>query len=92
MLRYILFLFVLMFSVSPAFGSGTVEVPRITPEELNSKLERGDGVLVLDVRAGLSKRERLTVIKGAVRKPLAEIYRGAGLPADMEKEIVTYCT
>lgn len=86
-----LFLF-LIFLTLPAFGAGVDIVPRITPQELNSMLTSEEEILVLDVRGGISEEKDLIVIKGAVRKALAELYRGEGLPTDKDKEIVTYCT
>lgn len=87
---FVFLAFVLL--AQPAFGSGEGGVPRITPMELNSMLQSGKDILILDVRGGLSLERDLTVIKAAVRKPVAEIYRGEGLPVDMEQEIVLYCT
>ncbi|MBE9531664.1 MAG: hypothetical protein IME98_02535 [Proteobacteria bacterium] len=85
------FLF-LLFLALPAFSAGADNVPRTTPAELNTMLERGDDLLVLDVRHALSQDKDSVVIKGAVRMALAELYRGEGLPMDKNKKIVTYCT
>lgn len=82
-----LFLFLIFFAV-PAICAWAESVPRITPLELSRILDRGDDILILDVSGSDSQ----DVIKGAVRKPFGELYRGEGLPTDKEKHIVTYCT
>ncbi|MEK6539038.1 MAG: rhodanese-like domain-containing protein [Deltaproteobacteria bacterium] len=66
-------------------------VPRITKEELKAKMERGEDIIVLDVRTGMSYKGSDIKIKGAMRIPPDAIdMRYKELP--MDKEIITYCT
>jgi rhodanese-related sulfurtransferase len=63
-----------------------MDIPRITPEELKAKVDRGEPVLILDVRKAPDGGK----IRGALHVPLAEIETGAAsLPRD--REIVAYC-
>lgn len=72
-------------SPKPTVGA---DVPRITPEELEEKLDGGDGVVVVDVRSEEAFDRRH--IKGAISIPLTSIaVRYAEVPSD--KEIVIYC-
>lgn len=66
-------------------------VPRIAKEELKAKMERGEDIIVLDVRTGMSYKGSDSKIKGAMRIPPDAIdMRYKELP--MDKEIITYCT
>ena len=64
--------------------------PRITPEELNQRMERGEDVVVVDVRRG-SYETSSDKLPGAIRidpeeyeSEFERIPRGA--------RVVTYCT
>ena len=60
-------------------------IPRITIEELKAKMDKKEGVIVVDVRGHAG-----TLIKGAVLIPVAEIEKNLNkLPKD--KLIVTVC-
>lgn len=66
-------------------------VSRIAKEELKAKMERGEDIIVLDVRTGMSYKGSDIKIKGAMRIPPDTIdMRYKELP--MDKEIITYCT
>ena len=66
-------------------------VPRIAKEELKAKMERGEDIIVLDVRTGMSYKGSDIKIKGALRISQDAIdMRYKELP--MDKEIITYCT
>ncbi|MBI5048044.1 MAG: hypothetical protein HZB54_03715 [Deltaproteobacteria bacterium] len=71
--------------------AANTNVQRITKEELKSKIERGEDILILDVRTGGSYTGSKVKIKGAVRMaPDAVDVWSKSLPKD--KEIITYCT
>lgn len=79
----------LIFSSSlMAAGDG---VPRITKEELKAKLDKGEKIIILDVRTAGSYNGSVMRIKGDMRKEpnMAESWY-KDLP--MDREIVTYCT
>lgn len=64
---------------------------RITKEELKAKMEKGEDIIVLDVRTSGSYLDSKIKIKGAVRiDPAAIEAKYKSLP--MDKEIITYCT
>ena len=66
-------------------------VPRITIEELKAKMDKGQDILVLDVRTGRSYDGSKVKIKGALRIAPDEVEtRYKELTKD--KEIITYCT
>jgi len=66
-------------------------VSRITKEQLKAKMEKGEDIIVLDVRTGMSYKGSDIKIKGAMRIPPDAIdMRYKELPLD--KEIITYCT
>jgi hypothetical protein len=75
----------------PAVFSATDGVPRITVQELKAKIDRGEALVVVDVRTGQDYADSRIKIKGAVRIPIVQIEeRYRELPKD--KEIVLYCT
>lgn len=82
--------------VLSACGSGVAntpetkdEVPRISPEDLKSKLDEGQRILVVDSRSSVQFEQRH--IPGAVSVPLSEVEsRLDELPQN--QEIVVYCT
>lgn len=66
-------------------------VPRIIKEELKTKMDKGENIIVLDVRTGGSYDGSKVKIKGALRIAPNEVEsRYKELPKD--KEIITYCT
>jgi hypothetical protein len=75
----------------PAVFSATDGVPRITVQELKAKIDRGEALVVVDVRTGQDYADSRIKIKGAERIPIVQIEeRYRELPKD--KEIVLYCT
>lgn len=70
---------------------GITAEDRITIKELKAKMDRGEGILILDVRTSRSYLDSKIKIKGAVRIDPDSIERKYQvLPKD--KEIITYCT
>ncbi|MBM2838949.1 MAG: hypothetical protein HW415_1574 [Deltaproteobacteria bacterium] len=66
-------------------------VPRITKEELKAKMDKGQDIIVLDVRTGGSYDGSKVKIKGALRIAPDEVEsRYKELTKD--REIITYCT
>ena len=75
----------------PAVFSQADGVPRITVQELKAKMDKGDDLVVVDVRTGQDYADSRIKIKGAVRIPIVQIEeRYKELPKD--KEIILYCT
>jgi len=89
-----LFLLSLVFfnyMIVPAVFSAEDNIPRITVQELKAKMEKGEDLLVIDVRTGNDYERSKIKIKGAVRISIVKIEeRSRDLPKD--KEIITYCT
>jgi len=74
-------------SMSPS----TNDIHRITPQELDARLQRGERIMLLDVR----RRDKWAVkqggIPGAMWIPLEEVpQRARDLPRDAQ--IITYCS
>jgi len=66
-------------------------VPRIAKEELKAKMDKGEDILILDVRTGASYNGSNVKIKGAMRFAPNDVDAWSkNLPKD--KEIITYCT
>ncbi len=85
-------LFVCLLSLPGFSKAADSDVPRITPEQLNTLISGEQGVFIIDVRRGIGNKQNPISIKGAVIKPLPELYRGEGLPENFDTNIVTYCT
>lgn len=69
----------------------TVEVTRITPDEVKARMDRGEKFVFVDSRNDKAWAESDVKLPGAVRLPLNEAERRAGeLPRD--RAIITYCT
>jgi len=73
----------------PTPTMGTAEVPRLSPEEVNERLDSRADVVIVDVR---SKEDFDGAhIKGAISIPLSEVEaRYTELPRD--REIIIYCS
>ncbi|HBR17133.1 MAG TPA: hypothetical protein DD725_05945 [Deltaproteobacteria bacterium] len=86
------FIVVLGFLILPIIALAADDnVPRITKEELKAKMDKGEDILVLDVRTGMSYTGSKTKIKGSMRMAPNDIeVWSKNLPKD--KEIITYCT
>jgi len=93
-LKYLLNLLFIAFFIhlmTAAVFSDTGSVPRITAQELKAKIDKGEDILIIDVRTGFDYERSKIKIKDAVRISIVRIEEKAGeLPRD--KEIVTYCT
>ena len=92
MKKFYMLVMILVLAVLPVFAIAANEaVPRISREELKSKIENNKGVIILDVRTKGSYEGSNIKIKGAIRIAPEEIETGyRQLPKD--REIVTYCT
>ena len=76
---------------APAVFSAADNVPRITVQELKAKMDKGEDLVIVDVRTGDDYERSKIKIKGAVRIPIVKIEERYGeLPKD--KQIITYCT
>lgn len=76
---------------APAVFSVEDDVPRITVQELKAKIDKGDDLVIVDVRTGNDYEASKIKIKGAVRISIVQIEeRYRELPKD--KQIITYCT
>jgi predicted sulfurtransferase len=77
--------------IVPAVFSATDDVPRITVQELKTKMDKGEDLVIIDVRTGKDYEGSRIKIKGAVRIPIVQMEeRYKELPKD--KQIITYCT
>ena len=77
--------------IVPAVFSATDGVPRITVQELKAKMDKGEDLVIIDVRTGEDYAGSRIKIKGAVRIPIVQMEeRYKELPKD--KQIITYCT
>lgn len=90
LLFFLSIVFLNYLTVPPAFCQAD-GVPRITVQELKAKIDKGDDLVIVDVRTGQDYADSRIKIKGAVRIPIVQIEeRYKELPKD--KEIVFYCT
>ncbi len=81
----------LLFITAPAYALGMDDVPRITPEELKTRIDKGEKIVILDARSVISYARSKVRIKGDVRMAPHEISeRAKELP--LGREIVAYCT
>jgi hypothetical protein len=68
-----------------------LRIARITADELKQRLDSGEKVIILDLRAALDVEATPFSISGALRVAAEEIeQRSADVPRD--REIVLYCT
>ena len=81
----------LILVAAPSMALDAADVPRTSPKELKKKLDKGERVIVIDMRIGRSYTESPYRIKGDLRIRLNELAKRVGeLP--MGWEVVTYCT
>ena len=67
------------------------DVPRMSPEELYTRMAQGEAVVILDVRTMDGRSVHPDQIPGTRWLPLAEVVQQADtLPR--QRTIVTYCT
>lgn len=68
-----------------------LSIARIAPEELKRKLDRGENVLVIDVRHAFDFESDPVTIPGALRIPFEQMEEGR-TDVPLDREIVIYCT
>ena len=77
--------------IVPSAFSATDAVPRITVQELKAKMDKGEDIVIIDVRAGREYEDSKIKMKGAIRISIVQLENRINeLPRD--KEIITYCT
>jgi hypothetical protein len=77
-------------SFAPALSRAAEDVPKITIQELKTKMDRREKIIILDVRSGADYAASKVKITGAVRIPLDQLKdRYKELPAG--SEIIAYC-
>ena len=68
-----------------------IRIARITPAELKAKLDRGEDILIVDVRDRIDFESEPTIIPGALHLTIEDMdSRHQEIPR--EREIVLYCT
>ena len=67
-----------------------LSIARITPEELKAKLDRGEDIMIIDVRQALDFEADPYIIPGAVRMLFEQAESNPVVSGD--REIVVYCT
>jgi hypothetical protein len=68
-------------------------IPRISIEDLQSKINNDEPILIIDSRVDVNEQFTVGHIKGAVPVPLAKITSGEWTPpSDKNLEIIIYCT
>lgn len=67
------------------------DVPRMSPEELYTRMMQGEGVVVVDVRTADGLSVHPYQIPGTRWLPLAEVVQRADM-LPRQGTIVTYCT
>jgi predicted sulfurtransferase len=77
--------------IVPAVSSAQDNIPRITVQELKAKMDKGEDLVVVDVRTGNDYEASKIKIKGAVRISIVKIEERYN-DLSKDKEIITYCT
>ena len=91
MQRFYSIIIAIIFIAMPFIAAADDGVPRIAKEELKAKMDKGEDILILDVRTGASYNGSNIKIKGAMRFAPNDVDAWSkNLPKD--KEIITYCT
>jgi membrane protein DedA with SNARE-associated domain len=67
-----------------------LSISRITPEELKSKLDAGEDIIIMDLRSSLDFKADPYTIPGAIRMAPENLMRRENIPLD--QETVLYCT
>ena len=67
-----------------------LRIARITPEELKSKLDAGEDLMILDVRHSLEFKAEPQTIPGALFLPLEQLQKGQP-PIPPDREVILYC-
>jgi sulfur-carrier protein adenylyltransferase/sulfurtransferase len=77
-------------SFVPAGSPAAEDVPRMTIQELKAKMDRGENIVILDVRSGEDYAASKVKITGAIRIPLVQL-EGRYKELLAGREIITYC-
>jgi hypothetical protein len=67
-----------------------LRIARITPEELKSKLDAGEDLMILDVRHSVEFKADPQTIPGALFWPLEQLEKGQP-PIPPDREVILYC-
>ena len=67
-----------------------LRIARITPEELKSKLDAGEDLMILDVRHSVEFKAEPQTIPGALFWPLEQLEKGQP-PIPPDREVILYC-
>jgi len=67
-----------------------LRIARITPEELKSKLDAGEEMMILDVRHSLEFKAEPQTIPGALFWPLEKLQKGEP-PIPPDREVILFC-
>ena len=67
-----------------------LRIARITPEELKSKLDAGEDLMILDVRHSVEFKAEPQTIPGALFLPLEQLGKGQP-PIPSDREVILYC-
>jgi rhodanese-related sulfurtransferase len=74
-----------------SMSHSTNDIHRITPQELDARLQRGERIMLLDVRRRDKWALKQGGVPGAMWVPLEEVpQRARDLPRDAQ--IITYCS
>jgi rhodanese-related sulfurtransferase len=82
-------IFALFVALAAAGMAAATEVPRTTKEELKAKMDAGESVVIVDVRAGSDWSGAEFKIKGAVRADDVDAFAASQVK---DAEIVLYCS
>ena len=77
---------------SVVFCDTNDNVPRTTVQQLKAMMDRGDDIVIIDVRSGWEYAGSKIKVKGAIRIPLNELEGSRYHELPQDKEIITYCT
>jgi hypothetical protein len=91
-LFFSLFFVAMNLLIAPVVFSATDNVPRITVQELKAKMDRGEDIVILDVRLGSEYEGSKIKIKGAIRIPVFQLEDNRYKELPRDKDIIAYCT
>jgi hypothetical protein len=87
---FLIFAAGLAVGLAPALSRAADDVPRMTIQELKARMDRGEKIIILDVRSGADYASSKIKISGAVRIPLDQLnVRYKELSEG--NEIIIYC-
>jgi hypothetical protein len=91
-LFFSLFFVAMNLLIAPVVFSAMDNVPRITVQELKAKMDRGEDMVILDVRLGSEYAGSKIKIKGAIRIPVFELEDNRYKELPRDKDVIAYCT